>query len=101
MKKGFVAVFALLALTQVNAQEKWTSLFDGKTTTGWHSYGEKTAGAAWKIDNGILSLDPSLIKNGKGGGDLVTDQSFDEFHLALEWKVSKNGNSGIMFFCTG
>ena len=37
MKKGFVAVFALLALTQVNAQEKWTSLFDGKTTAGWHS----------------------------------------------------------------
>ena len=98
MKKGFVAVFALLALTQVNAQEKWTSLFDGKTTTGWHSYGEKTAGAAWIIDNGIISLDPTAIKNGKGGGDLVTDESFNDFHLQLESKISKNGNSGIIFF---
>ena len=98
MKKGFVAVFALLALTQVNAQEKWTSLFDGKTTAGWHSYGEKTAGAAWKIDNGIISLDPTAIKNGKGGGDLVTDESFNDFHLQLESKISKNGNSGIIFF---
>jgi hypothetical protein len=98
MKKVFVSVFALLALTQVNAQEKWTSLFDGKTTAGWHSYGEKTAGAAWKIDNGIISLDPTAIKNGKGGGDLVTDESFNDFHLQLESKISKNGNSGIIFF---
>jgi hypothetical protein len=100
MKKILIAVFTLLIFTQVTAQKKniWFSLFDGYSTTGWHSYGEKTAGAAWKVDNGILSLDPSLIKNGKGGGDLVTDESFDEFHLALEWKVSKNGNSGIMFF---
>jgi len=98
MKKGFVAVFALLALTQVNAQEKWTSLFDGKTTAGWHSYGEKTAGAAWKIDNGIISLDPTAIKNGKGGGDLVTDESFNDFHLQLESKISKIQKSIVILF---
>jgi Domain of Unknown Function (DUF1080) len=100
MKKILIAVFTLLVFTQVNAQKKnvWFSLFDGYSTNGWHSYGEKAAGAAWKVDNGILSLDPSAKKDGKGGGDLVTDQSFDEFHLALEWKISKNGNSGIIFF---
>jgi hypothetical protein len=100
MKKIIIAIFTLLVCTQVDAQKRniWFSLFDGVSTTGWHSYGEKTAGAAWKVDNGILTFDPSARKNGKGGGDLVTDKSFDEFHLALEWKISKNGNSGIMFF---
>jgi hypothetical protein len=32
------------------------------------------------------------------GGDIVTDQDFDNFDLKLEWKISKNGNSGIMFY---
>jgi len=99
MKKVILALFTLLAITQVNAQKNiWTSLFDGYSTKGWHSYGEEKAGAAWKVSNGILSLDPSAKVNGKGGGDLVTDENFSEFHLALEWRISKNGNSGIMFF---
>ena len=98
MKKIVVALCTLLVITQVNAQEKWTSLFDGKTTNGWHSYGEKTAGEAWKVVDGNLVFDPSAKVNGKGGGDLVTNEGFNEFHLQLEWKISKNGNSGIIFF---
>lgn len=98
MKTFLLALFTTLVCTQVNAQQKWISLFDGKTTSGWHSYGEKTAGAAWKAVDGNLVLDPTAKVNGKGGGDLVTDESFNEFHLQLEWKISKNGNSGIIFF---
>ena len=50
MKKIIIAIFTLLVCTQVDAQKRniWFSLFDGVSTTGWHSYGEKTAGAAWK-----------------------------------------------------
>ena len=98
MKKVLLALFTLLAITQVNAQKTWINLFDGTSTAGWHSYGEKAAGAAWKVADGVLSLDPSAKVNGKGGGDLVTDESYEDFHLQLEWKISKNGNSGIMFF---
>ena len=32
------------------------------------------------------------------GGDIVTDESFGNFHLKLEWKIAKNGNSGIIFW---
>jgi hypothetical protein len=98
MKKIVLAVFTMLVITQVNAQEKWVSLFDGKTTNGWHSYGEATAGAAWKVADGMITFDPTARVNGKGGGDLVSNESFDQFHLQLEWKISKNGNSGILFF---
>ena len=98
MKKIVLAFCTMLVITQVSAQEKWISLLDGKTTNGWHSYGEKTAGPAWKVENGILRLDPTSLKNGIKGGDLVTDSSYSEFHLTLEWKISKNGNSGIIFF---
>ena len=98
MKKIVLAVFTILVITQVNAQEKWVSLFDGKSTNGWHSYGEKTAGAAWKVVEGNLVFDPTVKMNNKGGGDLVSNDSFNEFHLQLEWRISKNGNSGIIFF---
>jgi hypothetical protein len=31
-------------------------------------------------------------------GDLVTDKEYGDFHLKLEWKISPNGNSGIIFY---
>ena len=80
-------------------QNDWISLFDGVSTKGWHTYGQKNAGNAWQAVNGQLNFDPAKKQADKNnGGDLVTDKSFGNFHLKLEWKISKNGNSGIMFF---
>jgi hypothetical protein len=79
----------------IENKKGWISLFDGKTTKGWHSYGKSVAGEAWKVEDGILHLDAG--KN-LSAGDIVTDESFDNFDLKLEWKISKNGNSGIIFF---
>lgn len=79
------------------AGKGWHNLFDGKTTSGWHSYGKTTAGSDWKVVDGAIYLDAKNRKAGQGG-DLTTNESFDNFHLKLEWKISKNGNSGIIFF---
>src|SRR5215470_4115166 len=78
---------------------EWISLFDGKTTRGWHKYGGGPVGSAWKVADSVLYLDASE-KEGekiKGGGDIVTNEQFENFDLKLEWKISKGGNSGIMF----
>lgn len=80
-----------------SSKKGWQKLFDGKSTTGWHTYGKQQAGAAWKVDNGALYLD-AKNKTKESGGDLVTNEGFSNFHLKLEWKISKNGNSGIIFF---
>ena len=87
-------------LTDDEKKDGWQLLFDGSTTKGWHKYGGGAAGMAWKISNGDLQLDASQKENGKikGGGDLVTDEEFENFHLKLEWKIDTNGNSGIMFY---
>ena len=86
----------------------FVSLFDGKTTTGWHKYGGGPVGDAWKINDGVLSLDtskkydkdPSEKVDMKivGGGNILTDNEYDNFHLKLEWKISPKGNSGILFY---
>ncbi|WP_240336882.1 3-keto-disaccharide hydrolase [Rufibacter psychrotolerans] len=78
----------------------WQPLFDGKTTQGWHSYGKATIGNAWKVDNGTLHLDASSKQDWQtnGGGDIVTEESFGDFHLKLDWKIAANGNSGIILY---
>lgn len=80
------------------ANEEWTPLFDGTSTEGWHTYGSDSVGQAWKVENGALYLDPAAKQAGQTGGDLVTDEEYDNFHLKLDWKVAKNGNSGIIFY---
>ncbi|MDJ1468002.1 DUF1080 domain-containing protein [Cytophagaceae bacterium DM2B3-1] len=70
---------------------KWESLFDGKTTKGWHNYLKKDVSSAWTVENGVLTL------SGKGGGDLVSDKEYENFELELEWKIAEGGNSGIFY----
>jgi hypothetical protein len=72
----------------------WQSLFDGKTTKGWHTYGASGAGSAWKVQDSSLYLD-AASKSGRG--DLITDSEYVNFDLKLEWKVAKGANSGIIF----
>jgi hypothetical protein len=97
MKKLLLVFLIIFVAIQTNAQ-KWISLFDGKTTNGWHSYGKTTTGEAWKVEDGMIVFDPAAKKAGKSAGDIVTNESFNDFHLQLEWKIAKNGNSGIIFF---
>ena len=86
-------------LSDQEKKDGWKLLFDGRTTNGWHIYGHGSTGSAWKADNGTLHLDAS-VKSGyqtKGGGDIITNGEYKNFDLKLEWKISKKGNSGIMF----
>ncbi|WP_227006199.1 3-keto-disaccharide hydrolase [Rufibacter latericius] len=84
----------------LSAETKFRPLFDGKTTTGWHTYGKTTVGKAWIVENGTLHLDAAHKQNWQpgDGGDIVTEESFDNFHLKLDWKIATNGNSGIILF---
>lgn len=90
---------AINKLTRKEKAEGWQLLYDGKSTKGWHVYLNKSDGSAWKSIDGTLMLDPSQKQNGKvvGGGDIVTDAVYENFHLVLEWKVAQNANSGIIF----
>lgn len=97
VKKIISALVLILFMEKVEAQKKFTPLFDGKTANGWHTYGKATVGSAWKVDKGALHFDPSAANNGQGG-DLVTDKEYSNFHLKLEWKVAPKSNSGIIFF---
>ncbi len=80
-------------LTKTEKQQGWTLLFDGKDTNGWHTYLKPDAGQAWQVVDGALQLDPKA----SGQGDLVTNNEYENFELALQWKISAEGNSGVIF----
>ncbi len=59
----------------------------------WRTYRGEGLPAAW-----VPTEDGGLHFTGEGaGGDIITVEQFDNFVLELEWKISKGGNSGIMF----
>lgn len=86
--------------TMNKTDDGWVSLFDGKTLTGWHNYGKTTVGEAWKVADGNLYLDTTKKEGWQtaSGGDIVSDEAYEDFHLKLEWKIAPNGNSGIIFY---
>ena len=97
---------AINTLSDGDKAEGWQLLFDGQTTKGWHKYGNTPVGSAWKISagsdgkDGSLMLDTTMKENWqvKDGGDIISDDEFENFHLQLDWKIAQNGNSGIIFY---
>jgi hypothetical protein len=83
------------ALSDEEKNQGWQLLFDGQSTKGWHKYGGGPAGSGWKIADGAIYVDTS---DKVGGGDIATNDDYDNFDLKLEWKISVGGNSGIMFY---
>lgn len=81
-------------LTKTEKKEGWKLLFDGSNTNGWHTYGQPSANPRWTVQDGALTPNPS----GGGHGDLLTDKTYGDFDLKLEWKISPGGNSGILFY---
>lgn len=82
-------------LTAKQKSDGWVLLFDGTTTNGWHSYNKDLAPKNWKVEQGALVMDTS-IKGDDNQGDIVTDKAYKNYDLKVDWKISPEGNSGII-----
>jgi len=90
---GLATAQAQNELTPAEKAAGWQLLFDGKTTDGWHSFKRTSFPAkGWVVEDGWLHC------QGKGGGDIVSEQQFDQFDLRWEWKLAPGGNSGVKYF---
>lgn len=86
-------------LTRKEREAGWALLFDGKTMNGWRTYQNKPA-ATWSVLNGTLYCKALSPEKGEARADLITVDQFDNFELALDWKISPKGNSGIIYLST-
>ena len=79
-------------LLDIEKEQGWELLFDGKTLNGWHVYNSGTP-SVWEVKNGELHRNPKIET--QNNEDLVTDKAYKNYELLLEWKISNRGNSGI------
>lgn len=89
------AVTALAGDNELTDPEKsagWKLLFDGRDASAhWRGYKKDNISDKW------VAKDGALVLTGKGGGDIITKDQFENFEFSIEWKISPGGNSGIMF----
>lgn len=81
-------------LTDAEKLAGWRLLFDGQTTDGWRNYKRDAISDGWVVEEG------ALVRAKEGAGDIVTVDEFDNFELSIEYRISPEGNSGIMFHVT-
>ncbi len=70
------------------AEPTWgkpVELFNGKDLTGWKPSNDKNK---WVVKDGILT-------NEDAGANLITEKSFEDFKLNLEFKYPEGSNSGV------
>jgi 3-keto-disaccharide hydrolase len=80
----------------LTAKEKtagWKLLFDGKSTKGWRAF----KNAPFPADHWVAADGALKCVGGKKVTDIVTDEEFDSFELAWEWRMSPGGNSGVKY----
>lgn len=65
------------------------ALFDGKTLSGWRLRDPK-AKMGWAVVNGELA-----VVDSKGNADLVSDRTFQDQKLQVEYNVEPKSNSGV------
>src|SRR5665213_2593003 len=99
MRNTIPAILAVVLLTlcanRAGAEPGWVSLFDGKTTSGWRSFRQKSVTPNWVVEDGCLHNVPAKKRH-----DLITEAVFDDFELEWDWKVAPRANSGVKYFIT-
>lgn len=86
LKKYTVIVFVLLVVTPARSvAQDFQPLFNGKDLSGWYSFLKKEgknsdSDRVFTVGNGLLKI------TGKNFGYIVTERSFANFHLVVEFK---------------
>ena len=86
-------------LTEAERAAGWRLLFDGETANGWRGYNrDEFPDTGWGVMDGMLvvgatATDPDVPV----GGDIVTIESFADFDLKFEFRLSEVANSGVLY----
>lgn len=112
-KNGTQVRWRNLTITEVNSAAKsaansltpegkaagWRLLWDGRSSEGWRSAkGEEFPAHGWSIQDGQLNVLRSGGAEAGGGGDIITRETFTQFELLVDFKITPGANSGIKYF---
>lgn len=68
----------------------WVDLLANDSLDAWQPYDSKGTKNNWHLADGVLHLKAE-------SGDLITREQYADFELKWDWKISENGNSGVLY----
>jgi Domain of Unknown Function (DUF1080) len=68
----------------------WRALSDANARTAWRGWKKEGFPASWKVEGNVLTKDGDAE-------DLISVDTFGNFELEFDWKVSAGGNAGIFY----
>jgi len=86
-----------LSMTEATNNEEWMVLFDGTSFDRFKEYLKEGVSEHWKIEDRAMVFYPPKERKPKEAFNLITKDSYTDFVLSLEWKISEGGNSGIFW----
>ncbi|HEX4298259.1 MAG TPA: DUF1080 domain-containing protein [Devosia sp.] len=85
MRLAAVVLITLLSVAPTLAEDAGF-----RPLTEWRAWRGTGIPPQWTIKDGVIELQP-------GGGDLVSVETFHNFELSFEWRISAGGNSGVIY----
>lgn len=91
-----LSLLAACCVTVPSSEPKPVSLFNGTDLSGWHvdvpaADGGKEVAASFEARDGLL------VSNGSPNGHLITDESYSDYRLTVEYRWSgEPGNCGVL-----
>jgi hypothetical protein len=68
----------------------WQAMLQDHSAPEWRGWKEPGLPAGWHVAGGVLLKDGPV-------DDLVTNKIYGNFELELEWKIGREGNSGVFY----
>ncbi len=91
-------------LSQSEREAGWMLLFDGVSLDGWRGLGRQDIPEGhWRVEDGairkVASGEVPTADDGQPleGGDLLTEDTYEDFELYFEWKVAPGANGGVKY----
>jgi hypothetical protein len=78
-------------LPEKQTVQPWISLTNA---SDWRGYNMDSLPSNWSVEDGLISC---FGEAGDMGGDIISKQTYDNFELEFEWKISEGGNSGVFY----
>ncbi|BAO76133.1 DUF1080 domain-containing protein [Winogradskyella sp. PG-2] len=83
----------VIEIVEEETSNEWTILFDGTSLDNWRGYLSEEMHPEWTIEDGEMTFTPGE----EGGKNIISKDTYTNFILSLEWKISEAGNSGIFW----
>ena len=96
MKPRLVVLVLAACACQSARTARPISLFDGTSLRGWHADVPATD-TDKSLPPSFVARDGLLVSQGKPEGHLITDESFHDYRLVVEWRwPGEPGNCGVL-----